>query len=284
MLPKLFFVVFLSVTLVVLVLGAPRAIKNEEDLKKSVVEFLSQDETFLSALENSAVLVDRPMLVRHRRQSEANGMDIDSIDNGTVEEKEGFFDRAAKFVVDLLQRINSSTNTISTPYQRFVGSNFADDSTLHTAFSSRAPIPARQIRNERGRNVDNINMDLTTIPEWGSNNLVDFNANKTQACHFSRKADLTVPNISLSGVTIPLKTPISMLGITISNNLSWENHVRSIDKTASQKLGFLFRVKSYFTSSQLLMIYKAQIRPVLEYCFHIFTVGFCPKKDNSSRG
>ncbi|CAG9822890.1 unnamed protein product [Phaedon cochleariae] len=70
-------------------------------------------------------------------------------------------------------------------------------------------------------------------------------ADKTQACLFSRKADLTVPNISLSGVTIPLKTSISMLDITISNNLSWENH--------------------------LFMIYKAQIRPVLEYCSHIWS-------------
>lgn len=144
--------------------------------------------------------------------------------------------------------------------------SFADDSTLHTAFSSRAPISARETRNERGRSVDNINMDLATILEWGSNNLVEFNAGKTQACLFSRKADLTVPNI-----TIPLKSSISMLGITISNNLSWENHVRSIAKSASQKLGFLFRAKSYFTSSQLLMIYKAQIRPVLEYCSHIWS-------------
>ncbi|CAG9814044.1 unnamed protein product [Phaedon cochleariae] len=124
--------------------------------------------------------------------------------------------------------------------------SFADDSTLRTASSSRAPIPATQIRNERRRNVDNINMDLATIFEWGSNNLVEFNANKTQVCFFSRKADLTVPNISFSGVTIPLKTSILMLGITISSNLSWDNHC------------------------------STQTYPE--------TVRFCPKKGNSSRG
>ncbi|CAG9819572.1 unnamed protein product [Phaedon cochleariae] len=75
---------------------------------------------------------------------------------------------------------------------RFWSIGFSDDSTLHTVFLSRAPIPARQIRNERGRNVDNINMDLATILEWGSNNLVDSNAKKTQACLFSRKANLTL--------------------------------------------------------------------------------------------
>ncbi|CAG9819988.1 unnamed protein product [Phaedon cochleariae] len=77
--------------------------------------------------------------------------------------------------------------------------------------------------------------------------------------------------MSLSGVTIPSKTSISMLGITISNNLSWENHVRSIAKSAPQKLGFVFRARNYFTFSHLVMIFKAQIRPVLKYCSHIWS-------------
>ena len=77
--------------------------------------------------------------------------------------------------------------------------------------------------------------------------------------------------VSMSGVAIPLKSSISMLGITVSNTLSWENHVRSIAKNASQKLGFLFRAKKYFTSRQLFLIYKAQVRAVLEYCSHIWS-------------
>ncbi|CAG9812413.1 unnamed protein product [Phaedon cochleariae] len=78
--------------------------------------------------------------------------------------------------------------------------SFVDDSTLHTA---------RQIRNERGRNVDNINMDLATILKWGSNNLVDFNANKTQACLFSRKADLTFDARKLKRDSAPYESDIS---------------------------------------------------------------------------
>ncbi|CAG9856110.1 unnamed protein product [Phyllotreta striolata] len=106
----------LATSLVLLVLssvsGAPRAINNEEDLKRSVVEFLSQDKEFLGALEHSG-LIDNSV-ARQKRQSE---MDIDINGEGDVEEvpqKDGFFDRAAKFVVDLLQRflkwINSSEN------------------------------------------------------------------------------------------------------------------------------------------------------------------------------
>nr|CAH7724126.1 unnamed protein product [Callosobruchus chinensis] len=38
---------------------------------------------------------------------------------------------------------------------------------------------------------------------------------------------------------------------------------------AGQKLGYLFRARKYFSPSNLLTLYKAQIRPILEYCSHI---------------
>ena len=52
-------------------------------------------------------------------------------------------------------------------------------------------------------------------------------------------------------------------------------HINSIPKHASQKLGFLARARGYFSPSQLLIIYKSQIRPSLEYCSHVW--GGAPK-------
>ena len=43
-----------------------------------------------------------------------------------------------------------------------------------------------------------------------------------------------------------------------------------IAKSASKKLGFLFRCKHYFNSAQLLKLYTGFIRPCLEYCSHIW--------------
>nr|CAI5818786.1 unnamed protein product [Callosobruchus analis] len=48
--------------------------------------------------------------------------------------------------------------------------------------------------------------------------------------------------------------------------MSWHDHVATIAKTASQKLGVLFRCRKLYTPEQLLLLYKAQIRPSLEYC------------------
>ncbi|CAG9816101.1 unnamed protein product [Phaedon cochleariae] len=131
------------------------------------------------------------------------------------------------------------------------------------------------LNKKNGRTKYHINdlLEATSCPvhSFADDPGLQYQSGKSETNEAEIKADLTVPNISLSGVTTPLKTSISMLGITISNNLSWENHVRSIARSASQRLGFLFRARSCFTSSQLLMIYKAQIRPVLEYCFHIWS-------------
>nr|CAH7756561.1 unnamed protein product [Callosobruchus chinensis] len=49
----------------------------------------------------------------------------------------------------------------------------------------------------------------------------------------------------------------------------WPEHVSSIATAAGKKLGYLFRARKYFSPSNLLTLYKAQIRPSLEYCSHI---------------
>jgi len=54
-----------------------------------------------------------------------------------------------------------------------------------------------------------------------------------------------------------------------------ETPYNSIARHASQKLGFFSRACGYFSPSQLLTIYKSQIRPSLEYCSHVW--GGAPK-------
>ena len=63
---------------------------------------------------------------------------------------------------------------------------------------------------------------------------------------------------------------ISMLGVTLGSDLSWNDHILTIAKAAACKLGLLFRSRRYFTPSSLLTLYKAQIRLCLEYGSHLW--------------
>ena len=79
----------------------------------------------------------------------------------------------------------------------------------------------------------------------------------------------------MNGHKLDISSSITLLGLSISSNLTWKPHIISIAKHASQKLGFLSRARGEFSPSQLLTICKAQIRSSLEYCSHVW--GSAPK-------
>ncbi|KAF2898560.1 hypothetical protein ILUMI_07631 [Ignelater luminosus] len=90
----------------------PSALKERENLVQEFAEFLHEDPEFSAALDKISWNEDH--LVRNRRQ--ASGPGTQEIDDSYDQpnEKPGFFDRAAKFVTELLQRflkwINNSDN------------------------------------------------------------------------------------------------------------------------------------------------------------------------------
>ena len=64
---------------------------------------------------------------------------------------------------------------------------------------------------------------------------------------------------------------LSMLGVSVASDLSWnEQHISSVAKSAARKIGFLFRSNRFFSPLHLLTLYKAQIRPCLEYGSHLW--------------
>ena len=169
-----------------------------------------------------------------------------------------------------LLHINDLLTATSNPIH-----SFADDTTLHTAYSSLKPLSATESKSKKFQKTESLNKDLAKIISWGSRNLVKFNATKTQSCTFSKKRSSEESPIQMSGQTVSNKNSIHVLGVTISNNITWDDHITSIAKSAAQKLGFLYRSKRYFSPQQLLTLYKSQVRPGLEYCSHVW--GSAPK-------
>ena len=78
-------------------------------------------------------------------------------------------------------------------------------------------------------------------------------------CHTSKTQLLTIsisntPSnypIIFEDSEIPPLNSINILGLQISSSLSWRDHIVQITKSASKKLGVLFRCKQYFNAAQL---------------------------------
>ena len=88
----------------------------------------------------------------------------------------------------------------------------------------------------------------------------------------SRKHHRDFSPVFMTGPELDISSSFTQLCLSVSSNLSWKTHIHSTAKNASQKPGFLSRARGFFSPSQLLTIYKYQIRPSLEYCSHVWGV------------
>ena len=60
------------------------------------------------------------------------------------------------------------------------------------------------------------------------------------------------------------------LGVRITKNVSWTEHIRNILQTVSQKMGLLYKTWLFFSDKQLSTIYKSCIPSQIEYCSSVW--------------
>ena len=148
--------------------------------------------------------------------------------------------------------------------------SYADDTTCHISSTFKKP-PSMDARSaSRITMSSTINVGLREISEWGRQNLVTFNASKTCFIPISLSNNPSDYLISFQGVKIEPLPSINILGLNICHNLSWRTHIEGMAKSASKKLGVLFRCRNFFSSAELLQLYVGLIRPCMEYCSHVW--------------
>nr|CAH7748116.1 unnamed protein product [Callosobruchus chinensis] len=74
----------------------------------------------------------------------------------------------------------------------------------------------------------------------------------------------------MNNQALPISYSFKILEVSATENVIWHEQVSSIATAAGKRLGYLFRARKYFLPSNLLTLHKAQVRPSLEYCSHIW--------------
>ena len=113
------------------------------------------------------------------------------------------------------------------------------------------------------RNVQN-NLDFALA--WGRAWLVDFNSEKTVAMSFGTDSDTPSDPIFCKGNLIKDSDSHKHLGLILSSDLSWKNHISEVVKKGEARLRWLFIAKPYVSQAVLNNIYLTLVRPALEYC------------------
>lgn len=162
------------------------------------------------------------------------------------------------FINDLLTLTNNEVHS------------FADDSTLsHSYYFNKRPSSAA-VSSRRSEMVGSLNGDLVMIDKWGVDNRVTFNARKTQTCLLSHRNHQDPIDLTMSGSVLTGSSNMDILGVSMNSKVLWGDHIVGVARDASRRLGFLRRCKKYFSPQNLVVIYKAYIRPRLEYNSHLW--------------
>jgi hypothetical protein len=126
---------------------------------------------------------------------------------------------------------------------------FVDDVTITEIISQAGP--------------DQMQAAADYVAEWSCFNLLNINTRKTKEMLLGSILRNPPPQVSIDDGIIERVTAFKLLGVTITNDLSWNEHVSTICAKAGRRLHLLTLLKrSFVPCADLLQYYKSVIRPV----------------------
>ena len=111
--------------------------------------------------------------------------------------------------------------------------------------------------------LSSLETDTSTLIKWFRDNYFQLNADK---CHLLISKHYKDVLINVGEEVIECSSSVKLLGITIDNKLSFDEHVTKLCKKASQKIHALARISNLMSQDKLRVIMKAFIESQFGYC------------------
>ncbi len=129
---------------------------------------------------------------------------------------------------------------------------FADDCVLYSNIRSQ-------------RDATKLQKDLENLSQWEAKWQMNFNPQKCFVLRIAGSRSPIISNYSLGGTVLQETASHPYLGIEISNDLKWDNHISNITSSANKINGFIRRNLFSCTKQTKAAAYCTLVRPILEY-------------------
>jgi hypothetical protein len=132
---------------------------------------------------------------------------------------------------------------------------FADDTKLYREITC-------------SQDSDILQEDLEKLVSWSEKWKMSFNIKKCSVMHVGRKNESRV--YSMGACDIENSTLERDLGLFVDSNIKFSHHCSLAAKNANRILGQIRRNIEYKSKEVILRLYKALVRPHLEYCIQVW--------------
>ena len=187
-------------------------------------------------LWTQSFLADRSQKVIVEGQSSASAPVTSGVPQGTVLGPLLFL----VYINDLPSKVQSTARL------------FADDCLLYRTIKSN-------------QDSDILQQDLDNLQKWESDWLMHFNPDKCEVIRITNKRRTINGTYTIHDQPLGHTNQAKYLGVTISNNLSWNDHIDKATKKANNTTAFLRRNLSSCPKAIKEKCYTTLVRPQVEY-------------------
>ena len=117
--------------------------------------------------------------------------------------------------------------------------------------------------------AESLNRDLVRVNAWCDLWGMKLNASNTKTMIVSRSRTMQPqsPPLTIDGTVLKESDDLDILGVKFDSKLTFEKHLRSVSRAASQRLGILRKSWPVFHDKLLIgRCFWGFVLPVLEYC------------------
>ena len=116
--------------------------------------------------------------------------------------------------------------------------------------------------------VTTLQKELQKLYKWSDANNMLLNDGKFEAMRYGLNNDIKSSTCykTPSGQTITVKSTIKDLGVLLSDDCSFNDHINNITEKARDMVAWILRTFNTRQPEHMLLLYKTLVRPILEYC------------------
>ena len=115
-----------------------------------------------------------------------------------------------------------------------------------------------------------VNNELHEIAEWFKAKRLSLNIKKAKYTFFHKTSVkdnilLKLPELKIANRAIERTHVIKFLGVLLDENITWENHIFSVEKKLDKNISFLYSAKYFLDESSPKTVYFSYIHSYLNY-------------------